>query len=106
MKKINLNKKVIFGVGAPSRAATLVNYVGINEDILKCILEINGSYKIGKYMPGTNIPIVNEKYINRFKPDYLLILSWHISKQLIKTFRKKGFKGKFIVPLPTPKIVN
>ncbi len=106
LKKINLNKKVIFGVGAPSRAATLVNYVGINEDILKCILEINGSYKIGKYMPGTNIPIVNEKYINRFKPDYLLILSWHISKQLIKTFRKKGFKGKFIVPLPTPKIVN
>ncbi len=106
LKRIRMNKKVIFGVGAPSRAATLVNYVGLNEDILKCILEINGSYKIGKYMPGTNIPIINEKYIKKLKPDYLLILSWHISKQLIKTFRKKGFKGKFIIPLPKPKIIN
>ena len=99
-------EKVIFGVGAPSRAATLVNYVGLNEDILKCILEINGSYKIGKYMPGTNIPIISEKYLKKLKPDYLLILSWHISKQLIKKLRKKGFKGKFIIPLPKPKIVS
>ncbi len=106
LKRIRLNKKVIFGVGAPSRAATLVNYVGLNEDILKCILEINGSYKIGKYMPGTNIPIISEKYLKKLKPDYLLILSWHISKQLIKKLRKKGFKGKFIIPLPTPRIIN
>ena len=42
---------------------TLVNYVGLNEDILNYILEIKGSYKIGKYMPGTNIPIVDEKII-------------------------------------------
>ena len=42
-------------------------------------------------MPGTNIPIVNEKIINK-KPDYLLILSWHISEVLIKNFKKKGLK--------------
>ena len=106
LKKIRLNQKVIFGVGAPSRASTLVNYVGLNEDILKYILEIEGSYKIGKYMPGTNIPIISEKYLKKLKPDYLLILSWHISKQLIKKLRKKGFKGKFIIPLPKPKIVS
>ena len=106
LKKIRLNQKVIFGVGAPSRASTLVNYVGLNEDILKYILEIEGSYKIGKYMPGTNIPIISEKYLKKLKPDYLLILSWHISKQLIKKLKKKGFKGKFIIPLPKPKIVN
>ena len=91
---------------APSRAATLVNYVGLNEDILKYILEIKGSYKIGKYMPGTNIPIVNEEIIKKNKPDYLLLLSWHISKTLISNFKKKGYKGKFIIPLPVPKIVK
>ena len=102
---ISKNKK-IFGVGAPSRAATLVNYVGLNEDILKYILEIKGSYKIGKYMPGTNIPIVEESIFKKEKPDYLLLLSWHISESLIKIFRKKGYKGKFIIPLPTPKIIK
>lgn len=102
---ISKNKK-IFGVGAPSRAATLVNYVGLNEDILKYILEIKGSYKIGKYMPGTNIPIVEESILKKEKPDYLLLLSWHISESLIKIFRKKGYKGKFIIPLPTPKIIK
>jgi len=106
LKKIKNKKKVIYGVGAPSRAATLVNYVGLNEDIIKYILEIKGSYKIGKFMPGTNIPIVDEKLIFKSKPDYLLLLSWHISKTLIKNFKKKGFKGKFIIPLPNPHIVR
>ncbi len=106
LKKIKSKNKSIFGVGAPSRAATLVNYVGLDEKIIDYILEITGSYKIGKYMPGTNIPIVNEKIINKKKPDYLLILSWHISEVLIKNFKKKGFKGKFIVPLPNPKIIK
>ena len=40
LKKLSYENKIIFGVGAPSRAATLVNYVGLNEDILKYILEI------------------------------------------------------------------
>jgi len=56
-------------------------------------------------MPGTNIPVVNENIIKKIKPDYLLILSWHISNDLIKIFRKNGFKGKFIIPLPTPKVI-
>ena len=57
-------------------------------------------------MPGTNIPIIDEKIINKYKPDYLLLLSWHISKDLIKNFKKRGFKGKFIVPLPNPRIIS
>ena len=57
-------------------------------------------------MPGTKIPIYDESYINKNKPDYLLLLSWHISKSLIKIFRKKGYKGKFIIPLPNPRIIK
>jgi hypothetical protein len=55
-------------------------------------------------MPGTKIKIVSEADIKKFKPDYLLIFSWHIKNQLKKIFRIKGFKGKFIIPLPQPKI--
>ena len=57
-------------------------------------------------MPGTNIPILNENIIKQKKPDYLLLLSWHISKSLIQNFKKLGFKGKFIIPLPKPRIVK
>lgn len=106
LSKLKSNNKTIFGVGAPSRAATLVNYVGLNEDILDCILEIKGSYKIGNYMPGTNIPILEENYIKKNTPDYLLLLSWHISQTLIKNIKRGGYKGKFIIPLPNPHIVG
>ena len=106
IKKIKDKKKLIYGVGAPSRATTLVNYTGLTREIVDCICEVKNSYKIGHYMPGTNIPVVSEDIIFKKKPDYLLMLSWHISKDLIKIFKKKGYKGKFIIPLPKVKILS
>ena len=106
LKKIKQDKKIIYGVGSPSRASTLVNYTGITKEIVDCICEVNSSYKIGHYMPGTNIPVVSENIIFKKKPKYLLLLSWHISKELIKNLKKKGYKGKFIIPLPKPRIVS
>jgi len=106
IKKIKDKKKSIYGVGAPSRATTLINYTGLTKEIVDCICEVNNSYKVGHYMPGTNIPVVSEKIIFKKKPEYLLLLSWHISKELINSLRKKGYKGKFIVPLPSPRIIN
>ena len=100
------NKKVkISGISAPSRSATLINYVGLNEEIIDNILEIKGSYKINRFMPGTKIPVIEEKAHLLKKIDFLLLFSWHISKELIKNIKKQGFKGKFIVPLPKPKII-
>jgi len=101
-------KNNISGISAPSRATTLINYTGIDENIIDSIFEIPGSYKIGSYLPGTRIPVLSEDNLfkNKHKhPDYLLLLSWHISDELIKNLRQKGYKGKFIVPLPEPLIV-
>ncbi len=106
IKKISEKDKKICGIGAPSRASTLINYIGLNEDIIDSVLEINGSYKIGNYVPGTKIPILNENIINKIKPDFLILFSWHIKDELKKNLRNKGFKGKFIIPLPKPKIEN
>ena len=50
----------IAGISAPSRASTLVNYVGLDEGIIDYVCEIPGSLKIGKCMPGTRIPVVDE----------------------------------------------
>lgn len=95
----------IAGISAPSRSTTLINYVGIDENIIEYIFEVKGSKKIGMYVPGTKIKIVEEKISKLKKYNYLLIFSWHIQKDIIKVLRKKGYKGKFIVPLPKPKVI-
>ncbi len=96
----------IYGVGAPSRASTLVNYVGIDEGVVDCVLEIHGSHKIGKYMPGTLIPVLEETKLFEDQPEYAMLFSWHIADELIPKLRQRGFKGKFIVPLPEPRVVS
>jgi hypothetical protein len=103
---INKKKNKIAGIGAPSRAATLINYVGLDHELITCVFEIKGSSKIGKYMPGTIIPVYEEKIKNLKKFEYLIIFSWHIYKEIIKNLKKKGYKGKFIIPLPYPRIIN
>ncbi|HYL45488.1 MAG TPA: class I SAM-dependent methyltransferase [Candidatus Limnocylindrales bacterium] len=95
----------IYGIGAPSRASTLIQYVGLDDGILDCVLEIKGSLKIGKYMPGTLIPVLEESRLYTDQPDYVMLLSWHIAAELIPKLKEKGYKGKYIIPLPEPRIV-
>ena len=96
----------IYGVGAPSRASTLINYVGLDRELLDCVVEITGSYKVGKYMPGTLVPVVDEMRLFDDQPEYALLLSWHIADELIPKLTQRGFKGRYIVPLPEPRVVN
>jgi len=105
LKDLKARGERVYAIGAPSRASTFVNYVGLDDGILDCVLEIKGSYKIGKYMPGTLIPVLEESKLYADQPEYALLLSWHISDELIANLKKRGFKGKFIVPLPEPKVV-
>jgi len=105
LKDLKARGERFYAIGAPSRASTFVNYVGLDDGILDCVLEIKGSYKIGKYMPGTLIPVLEESKLYADQPEYALLLSWHISDELIANLKKRGFKGKFIVPLPEPKVV-
>ena len=104
LKKIKSKNKKICGIGAPARATTLINYVGLDENIIDYVLEVEGSKKIGNYVPGTKIPILSEEKLFTNQPDFAILLSWHISSELKSKLRKRGFKGKFIVPLPTPYI--
>ena len=104
LKKLKDKNKKIYGIGAPSRASTLINYIGLDENIIDCVLEIDGSYKIGNYIPGKKIPILSEMKLYKDQPDYVVLFSWHIASELKTNLRKKGFKGKFIIPLPVPRI--
>jgi hypothetical protein len=106
LKQIKERGERIYGVGAPSRASTLIVYTGMDDGILDCVVEIAGSHKIGRYMPGTLIPVREESALFTEQPDYALLLSWHIAEELMPKLRKKGFRGKFLIPLPEPRIVE
>jgi hypothetical protein len=95
----------ICGISAPSRASTLVNYVGLDSNILDYVVEIEGSLKIGKCMPGTLIPVVEESKMFEDQPDCAIILSWHIADELAPRLRAKGYKGMLVTPLPVPRVL-
>jgi SAM-dependent methyltransferase len=93
----------ICGISAPSRASTLVNYAGLDEAIIDYVCEIAGSLKIGKCMPGTAIPVVEESRLFTDQPDAAIVFSWHIADELAPKLRAKGYRGKLISPLPAPR---
>ena len=96
------NARVV-GISAPSRASTLFNYVGLDDGIIDYVCEIKGSLKIGKCMPGTSIPVVDEERLFADQPETAVIFSWHIADELAPKLRAKGYKGKLISPLPEPR---
>ncbi len=106
LRDIKASGHRIYGVGAPSRASTLINYLGLDDGILDCVLEIQGSYKIGKYIPGTLIPVVEESRLFTDQPEYALLFSWHIGAELMPKLLAGGFRGKFMMPLPEPHVVG
>jgi hypothetical protein len=95
----------IVGISAPSRASTLVNYVGLDEAIIDYVCEIEGSLKIGKCMPGTLIPVVEESRMFADQPECAVIFSWHIADELAPKLRAKGYKGMLVTPLPMPRVL-
>ena len=96
----------IYGIGAPSRASTLINYVGIDDGLVEAVMEIATSPKLGKYIPGTRIPVLDETKLFADQPEYALLLSWHVGAELIEALRRKGYRGRFIMPLPEPRIID
>ena len=104
--KLKLKNKSIVGVGCPGRSITLLAFCGINNNLIDYIAEQSTSLKLNLYTPTSHIKILDEKILFEEQPDYALILSWHYGKSIIKNLKKKGYKGKFIIPLPYPKIIS
>ena len=48
----------------------------------------------------------DENKIITDRPDYVIILAWHLKKRIIQLLKNKGYKGDFIAPLPKLKIIK
>jgi len=90
--------------GAPAKGATLLNSFHITTDLVQCAVEVN-PLKIGKYIPGCRLPIVDET--KTAPPDGYLLLAWNFLREFLP--RKRNYimnGGEFIMPIPTPVVIN
>jgi len=105
LKEIKASGKKIAGYGASAKGSTLLNTFGVGSETLDFIVD-RSTVKQGMYTPGTKIPIMDPIELIKRKPDYVLLLTWNFSEEILKQqsqYRELG--GKFIIPIPFLKTV-
>ncbi len=80
----------------PGRASILVNSLNLNNKHIKGVYEKSDSLKVGHYLPGTRIKILNDKKFDYNDKKPIINFAWHINEEIQKYLRSKGFNGKII----------
>lgn len=90
--------------GAAAKGNTLLNYAGVRPDLLPCVVDRNPG-KQGKFMPGSRIPIVTEASLREQRPDYVVILPWNLTDELIGQLTYiRDWGGRFVTAVPALRI--
>ena len=103
--KLKKKNKKIIGYGATAKSSTVLNYCNIKNETLEYFLDTTPN-KIGKYMPGTHIPIKNYNKTLLNKVDYAFLGAWNFKEEIFK--KEKRYienGGKFITHVPIPRII-
>ena len=84
----------------------MLMHFGLSQEMIDFTVEDN-PLKHGCFLPGAMIPILpaDELYVR--KPDYVVILAWNFANSIMekhKRYHEEG--GRFILPMPEPKIVD
>lgn len=106
LQRLKSEGKTIIGYGASGRGTMIMNYCGIDGKYLDYVVD-DAPAKHGFFTPGTHVEIVPWERVNAGKfPEYALLFAWSFMNEVLKKrtdYTARG--GKFIVPLPTVKIV-
>lgn len=97
-KIISLKKKgkKICAYAASAKSTTALNYCKLNNSIIEYVTD-STKEKIGKYTPGTHIPIVSVEHFRKNFCEYTILNSWNHKNEILnkeKKYIQKG--GKFI----------
>jgi hypothetical protein len=105
LRSLKSEGKTIAAYGAPAKGNTLLNYCGIDTDLVDYVVDKN-PLKVGLYTPGTHIPVKPVSTLENAAPDYLLILAWNFADEIMQQQAEYvGRGGKFILPIPQPRVV-
>ncbi|MBX2853310.1 MAG: class I SAM-dependent methyltransferase [Phycisphaeraceae bacterium] len=78
--------RTVAAYGAAAKGNTLLNYAGVQPDLLCCVADRN-PVKQGKFLPGSRVPIVSPEQLQAAQPDDVLILPWNIKNEVIDQLR-------------------
>jgi len=105
LRKLKSEGKLVAAYGAPAKGNTLLCYCGIGTELVEYAVD-KSPYKQDLYTPGMHIPVYGLDKMKGRKPDYLLILAWNFADEIMRQqsdFAAAG--GKFIIPIPEPRII-
>lgn len=92
--------KQVAAYGAAAKGNTLLNVFGIRHPLISFVAERSDT-KIGRFMPGSRIPILDESALEALRPDFVLILPWNLSSEIstqLAYIRQWG--ARFVVASP------
>jgi hypothetical protein len=96
----------VAGYGAPGKGNTLLNHCGIRSDLLSYTVD-RSSFKRGKFLPGTHIPIHPPERLAETRPDYILVLPWNLREEISHQLSYAGsWGGKLVFPIPELQIIS
>jgi hypothetical protein len=95
---VSAGKKVV-GLGAPAKAATVCNYCRLGPELVEYITEVN-PLRIGKFLPGVHIPIVDEELLltDPRPADAGILFAWNYYDEIVPKLRDRGFSGELLQP--------
>lgn len=90
--------KIVYGMGAPVKGNTLLNYFEVGRDLIPYLVEKNELRK-GLFSPGRHIPILIEKELSS-PPDVYYVLAWNFKNEILKNNKHLIDKGvEFYFPI-------
>ena len=90
IKFLKKKYKKIYGYGAPAKATTLLNFLGINKNLIYEVIDDN-NLKVNKFIPGTNIKIISSKKIKK-KQNCILVLAWNMFSEIKSNNKNLSYK--------------
>lgn len=98
--------KTVAAYGAAAKGNTLLNFCGVKNDLISFVADAN-PHKQNKFLPASHIPVFDENYIKKTKPDFVIILPWNLKDEITKQLSYiSEWGGQFVVPIPHVEIIK
>jgi SAM-dependent methyltransferase len=98
--------KKVAAYGAAAKGNTLMNFAGVRPDLIQFVVDRNPA-KQGSFMPGSRIPIVDERRLEQDKPAFVVVFPWNLKAEIMEQLSyARSWGGKFVTAIPKLEVVD